>query len=292
VINASQLLAQGVTFGSVYALMALGYHLIYVSTGILNFALGEQLVISALIVLSLVALGLPLWPAVAVAVLIGAGIGALYERLVFRPAERLGHIGPIIGSIGVLLVIYYGRNLVWDPEPRAFPPFSGLPNQAVDFLGGRWLVQSFWVLGVTAALLLAITLFFQRTRYGRAWRAVAHSQLGARLCGVNPALVSAGAVALASALVTVGGIVIAPITLAGGFFGLAFAVKGFAAAVIGGFDSTPGVVAGGLIVGLIESFAIGFASAEVANIVLYSLLVATLLVRPVGLFGTRAAVKV
>lgn len=291
-INASQLVAQGVTFGSVYALMALGYHLIFVSTGILNFALGEQLAISGLLVLSLVGAGLPFWPAVVVAVLIGAAIGAGYERLVFRPAQRMGHIGPIIGSIGVLLVIYYGRNLIWNPEPQAFPPFSGAPNAAVDLLGGRWLVQSFWVIGVTGVLLAAITVFFQRTRWGRAWRAVAHDALGARLCGINPALVSTGAVALASGLVTAAGIVIAPITLAGGFFGLAFAVKGFAAAVVGGFDSTPGVVAGGLIVGLLESFAIGFGSAEIANIVLYCLLVATLLVRPVGLFGTPAAVKV
>jgi branched-chain amino acid transport system permease protein len=288
----SQLLAQGITFGSIYALMALGYHLIYVSTGILNFALGEQLVISGLIVLSLVGLGIPMLPAILIAIVIGGAMGALYERLVFKPAEKMGHIGPIIGSVGVLLVIYYGRNLVWDPEPRAFPPFSGAPNEAVTFLGGRWLVQSFWVIGLTAAILLALTFFFRMTRWGRAWRAVAQSGSGASLCGINPALVAAGSVALASALVTAGGIAISPIALAGGYYGLEFAIKGFAAAIVGGFDSTPGVVAGGLVVGLLESFAIGFASSEVANIVLYSLLVATLLIRPIGIFGRRVAVKV
>jgi branched-chain amino acid transport system permease protein len=291
-INTSQLIAQGITFGSIYALMALGYHLIFVSTGILNFALGEQLVISGLIVLSLVGAGVPMLPAIVIAVLIGAAIGALYERLVFKPAERMGHIGPIIGSVGVLLVIYYGRNLVWDAEPRAFPPFSGTPNQAVQLLGGRWLVQSFWVIGLTAAILLALTVFFRYTRWGRAWRAVAQSDVGARLCGINPGIVAAGSVALAGGLVTAAGIAIAPIALAGGFYGLTFAIKGFAAAIVGGFDSTPGVVIGGLLVGLLESFAIGFGSSEIANIILYGLLVGVLLVRPVGIFGTRTVVKV
>lgn len=284
-----QLLSQGLTFGSVFAVVALAYHLIYVTTGYLNFALGEQMAVGGLVTLTLMSLGLPLPIAIVLAVAVGAIIGALYERLAMTPATPMGPAGPILASIGVGLVILHGRNILWGPNPRSFPGFSGTENQTVGFIGGRWLVQSFWIIGLAALITLGLLWFLHRTGRGRQWRATAQSPLGAALNGVDQRTVATGAVALAGAMVTVMGIAIAPISLAGGFFGLEFAVKGFAAAIIGGFDSTAGVMIGGIVVGLLDSFLAGTFSTGVADASLYGLLILALLVQPQGFLGTPAA---
>lgn len=285
-----QLLSSGVTFGAIYAMVALGYHLIYVSSGILNFALGEQLAISGLIALSFHEMGLPMPIAIATAILVGGLIGLVYERMALAPAQRsLPGAGPIITSVGVSLILTHGRTLVWGPNPSAFPPFSGEPNAAVDFLGGRWLVQSFWVIGLVTAITLLLLFFLRRTFWGRQWRAAAQNPTGARLCGVNPAAVTAGSVVVASVLVTMGGIAIAPIVLAGGFYGLAFGVKGFVAAILGGFESTGGAIVGGMTIGILESFLAGQLSNAHADIILFAVLILMLIVRPKGLIAVREA---
>lgn len=283
-----QLLSSGVTFGAIYAMVALGYHLIYVSSGILNFALGEQLAMAGLIALSFHEMGLPMPVAIVVAVLVGGLVGLVYERLALAPAERsLPGAGPIITSIGVALMFTHGRTLIWGPNPRAFPPFSGEPNASVDFLGGRWLVQSFWVIGLVAIITIMLLFFLRRTFVGRQWRAAAQNPTGARLCGVNPVAVSAGAVVMASLLVTLGGIAIAPIVLAGGFYGLTFGVKGFVAAILGGFESTGGAIIGGMTIGILESFLVGRLSNALADIILFAVLILMLIVRPKGLIAVR-----
>lgn len=290
-VDYAQVLATGVAYGSIFALIALGYHLIYVSSGILNFALGEQLAIAGLLVLTLMSLGLPLVPAIVVAVLAAAAFGAVYERLALRPALKMGLVGPLIASVGVAIVIGQGRVLLWGPNPRPFEPFTGSANESVRFLSGQWLVQSFWVIGLVVACTAALLLFLRRTTSGRAWRATAQSPVGARLSGIDPTLVSMGAVATASALVTIGGVAIAPIVLAGGFYGLDFGVRAFAAAIIGGFSSTTGVLLGGLVIGLLDAWLVAAFSAAWADVVLYSALVLALLVRPRGLLGREAVAR-
>ncbi len=290
-MNFGQLFAQGVTFGAMYAVVALGYHLIYVSSGVLNFALGEQLAVAGLICLSFLDAGVPLVPAIAAATLIGTVLGVVYERLAIAPSKRMGPAGPIIASIGVALVFTHGRVLVWGPNPRGFPPFTGAANQAVDFLGGRWLVQSFWVIGIVAVLAAGTFIFLRKTAWGRAWRATAENPLGARLAGVNPRLVQTASIGAVSSMMTLAGMAVAPIVLAGGFFGLEFGVKGFAAALLGGFDSTPGVLIGGVVIGLLDSFLVGALSADWADMILFVLLIVVLIVRPTGLLGRRETVR-
>lgn len=283
-----QLLSQGLTFGAVFAVVALAYHLIYVTTGFLNFALGEQMAVGGLLALTLMGMGVPLPLAIALAVLVGALVAGVYERIAMTPARPMGPAGPILASIGVALVLTHGRTLLWGPNPRSFPAFTGAENATIGFLGGRWLLQSFWIIGLALVATGALLWFLRVTPWGRRWRATAQDPLGARLCGVNPRAVSTGSVALAGGLVTLMGIAIAPISLAGGFFGLEFGVKGFAAAIIGGFDNTTGVMVGGLVIGLLDSFLAGTVSGAAADAVLYGLLILALLVRPHGLLGTPA----
>ena len=284
-VDYPQVLATGLTYGVIFALIALGYHLIYVSSGMLNFALGEQLAVAGLVVLSLTSAGVPFVLAVLLAVLAGAAFGAGYERLALRPASRMGLIGPLIASVGVSIVIGQGRVLIWGPNPRPMDPFTGDPNQSVAFLGGRWQIQSFWVIGLAVLAATALLLFLRFTWYGRAWRATAQSPVGARLSGIDPSVVSMSAVATASALVTIGGIAIAPIVLAGAFYALDFGVRAFAAAIIGGFTSTTGVLVGGIVVGLLDVWLASALSAEWSDVVLYTGLALALLLRPRGLFG-------
>ena len=183
-IDYPQVLATGLMYGVIFALIALGYHLIYVSSGMLNFALGEQLAVSGLVVLSLMSWGVPFVLALVVAVLVAAAFGAAYERVALRPALRMGLIGPLIASVGVAIVIAQARVLIWGPNPRPFAPFTGEPNQSVGFLGGRWPVQSFWIIGLVVVSTAALLLFLRYTWYGRAWRATAQSPVGARLSGI------------------------------------------------------------------------------------------------------------
>ena len=223
-MEVGQLLSQGLTFGAVFAVVALAYHLIYVTTGLLNFALGDQMAVAGLMALTLQGMGLPLAVAIAGSVLVGTVLGGVYERLAMTPAKPMGPAGPILATIGVALVLTHGRVLLWGPNPRSFPAFSGGENATVDFLGGRWLIQSFWIIGLALATTALLIWWLQRSAWGRRWRATAQNPKGARLCGVNPQAVSTGAVALAGGLVSLMGIAIAPISLAGGFFGLVFGV--------------------------------------------------------------------
>ncbi len=287
-VDYAQVLATGLTYGAIFGVVALGYHLIYVSSGMLNFALGEQLAVAGLVVLSLRSAGVPLVLAIALAVLAAALFGAGYERLALRPALKMGLVGPLIASVGVAIVIGQGRVLIWGPNPRSFPPFSGAPNETVAFLGGRWPVQAFWAIATVAVTTLAVLLFLRRTASGRAWRATAQSTVGARLSGIDPSRVSMASVAAASAIVTLAGVAIAPIVLAGGFYGLDFGVRAFAAAIIGGFTSTGGVLLGGLVVGMLDAWLLAAFSAAWADVGLYTLLVVALLLRPRGLFGREA----
>ena len=284
-VDYQQVLATGLTYGVIFALVALGYHLIYVSSGMLNFALGEQLAVAGLVVLSLTSVGVPFVLAVLLAVLAGAAFGAGYERLALRPASRMGLVGPLIASVGVSIIIGQGRVLIWGPNPRPMDPFTGEPNESVGFLGGRWPVQSFWVIGIAVLAAAALLLFLRFTWYGRAWRATAQSPVGARLSGIDPSVVSLSAVSVASALVAIGGIAIAPIVLAGGFYALDFGVRAFAAAIIGGFSSTTGVLLGGIFVGLLDAWLVAALSAAWSDVVLYAVLALALLLRPRGLLG-------
>ena len=225
------------------------------------------------------------------AVLAAAAFGACYERATLRPAARMGLVGPLIASVGVAIALGQARVLVWGPNPRPFPPFSGAPNESVGLLGGRWPLQSFWILGIVAVATAGLVAFLRTTRTGRGWRATAQSSTGARLCGIDPSRVALGSVAVASALVTLVGVAIAPVVLAGGFYGLDFGVRGFAAAILGGFTSTTGVLVGGLVVGLLDAYLVAAFSASWADVVLYSLLILALLLRPRGILGREAVAR-
>jgi branched-chain amino acid transport system permease protein len=288
-----QLVVAGLTVGSGYALVALGIHLILRATRVVNFAQGEFVILGGLFAYSAVSLlHAGPWLALALATLAGFALGLVYERVVLRPAARAGELAVTIATVGMVYVLLYGHALVWGSLPQPLPFFSGGESDRTWHLGGlEFGAQQIWVLGLLAFALAALYLFFERTTFGKAVRAAAGDPLGARLVGIDVDRARSFSVGLAIALAAFGGTIIGPITLVGGAGGIAIAIKGFVAAIVGGLDSPLGCVAGGLFVGVVEKLLEGRFSYEVADPLVYSLLLAMLLIRPQGIFGTRRAVR-
>jgi branched-chain amino acid transport system permease protein len=289
-----QLLVAGLTVGSGYALVALGIHIILRATRIVNFAQGEFVVVGGLLALSLVQwLHVNTWLALVGATCCGFVLGLVYERVILRPAARSGEIALTIATIGTVFILLYGHALVpgWGSLPQPLAAFSGDASDALHIGGAAVPIQSIWVLLLLAAALAALWLFFDRSYYGKAIRAAANNPNGARLLGINVAHARAFSVGIAIALAAFAGTILGPITLVGGAGGVTIAIKGFVGAVVGGLESALGCVAGGLTVGVIEMLLQGRFSSGVADPIVYSLLLAGLLVRPQGLFGAHGAVR-
>jgi branched-chain amino acid transport system permease protein len=286
-----QLLISGLTVGSEYGLIALGIHIVLRATRVVNFAQGEFAVVGGLVAFSVVeALNAPVWIGLLAAVLAGFVLGLAFERLVLRPAGRGGETGATIATIGAVFVLLYGHALIpaWGAEPHAARDF---PGHAVVL--GETIVpaQAIWVVVLLAVALAALYAFFERTYYGKAIRAAADNPLGARLIGIDVRSARAISVGLGIALAAYAGTIIGPITLVGGAGGFALTIKGFVAAILGGLESPVGCVAGGLVVGVLESLATTEFGNDVAEPLVYAILLVMLLLRPQGLFGRRDAVR-
>ncbi|MBC5811206.1 MAG: branched-chain amino acid ABC transporter permease [Candidatus Eremiobacteraeota bacterium] len=288
-----QLIVAGLTVGSGYALVALGIHIILRATRVINFAQGEFVILGGLLAYTFVnALHLNVWLALAGATVAGFLVGLVYERAVLRPGARVGELAVTIATIGTVYLLLYGHALIWGSLPEPLPFFSGGDSDRHFAVAGfEVAAQQLWVLGLLALALLVLYLFFERTTFGKSIRAAADNPLGARLVGIDVDRARALSVGIAIALAAFGGTIIGPITLVGGAAGVAIAIKGFVGAIVGGLDSPIGCALGGLLVGVVEKLLEGRFSYGVADPIVYSLLLAMLLVRPQGLFGSRAAVR-
>jgi len=289
-----QLLIAGLTVGSEYALVALGLHIVLRATRIVNFAQGEFTIVGGLFALTLVeVLHLNMWLALLGATLAGFALGLLFDLAILRPAARTGELGLTIATIGCVFILLYGHALVpgWGSTPQPLPAFSGSATSTVTLAGATVQVQSLWVFGLLLAALAALYVFFERTYFGKAVRAAADNPLGARLIGIDVRTTRALSVGIAIALAAYGGTIIGPITLVGGAAGFAITIKGFVGAIVGGLESPAGCVAGGLLVGVVEKLLQSRFSYDVADPIVYSILLIALLVRPQGLFGRAAAVR-
>jgi len=289
----AQLILAGLTVGSGYALVALGIHIILRATRVINFAQGEFVILGGLLAYTFVtALHLNVWAALIAATLLGFAIGLLYERAVLRPAARAGEIAVTIATIGTVYILLYGHALIWGSLPEPLPFFSGgATDVSWQIFGVHIAAQQVSVLTLLALVLTLLWFFFERTTYGKAIRAAANNPIGARLVGIDVDRSRALSVAISIALAAFAGTIIGPITLVGGAAGVAIAIKGFVGAIVGGLESPVGCVFGGLLVGVVEKLLEGQFSYEIADPVVYSLLLVMLLVRPAGLFAARAAVR-
>ena len=247
-----QFIFSGLTVGAVYALVALGFTLIYNASDVVNFAQGEFVMLGGMFSWWLgTRFHLPALPAFALAILLTAGVGALLEWLAIRPARNAPVLSLIILTVGASIVIRSLASLAWGKDPVPLPAFSG--EEPVAFLGAAIAPQSFWVLGITLGLMLALHLLLSSTMLGKALKACSINRRAAGLVGVDPRRMSTLSFALSAGLGAVGGIIVAPVTMASYDAGVMLGLKGFTAAAVGGLGSQPGAVLGGLALGVLES---------------------------------------
>lgn len=279
-----QYLITGLTVGSIYAMVAVGFNIIYNVTDIINFAQGEFVMLGGLIMVFFhVAIGLPLILAFPATVILVTAVGILIDRLAIRPIRRPSVLTLIIATIAVSILIKGAAMFIWGKNPYDLPAFSG--RNPISFLGAVIQPQYCWVIGFLIIVAVALTLFFDKTIVGKAMSACADNADAASLVGINVKKMILLSFALSAAIGALAGIVITPISLMEYDRGAMLAIKGFGAAILGGLGSFPGAILGGLIIGAIESFGAGLVHSGYKDAFALIVLMAVLFFKPSGILG-------
>jgi branched-chain amino acid transport system permease protein len=275
----------GIANGAIYAAVALSLVLVWRATRILNFAQAGMLMVTTFVAWSAIDAGASYWVGFVIALLSGLVLGAVVERVVIRPVEGAPPLNAVIVTLGLLVLLQAAAGMIWGNDPHSFPPAFSIQGYKI---GGHTVLFSpadlFTVL-VVAALLGALVLLFRRTDLGLRMRASAFAPEVARLLGVRVGTMFTIGWALASMACSLAGLLVAPAVFVSPNSFDAVLVFGFTAAVLGGLESPPGAVAGGMIVGLALSYVSGYAGASVVTLGALVILVAVLMVRPEGLFA-------
>ena len=281
----------GITIGSIYAMVAIGFNTIYNVTEAINFAQGEFVMLGGLVmVFSRVTLNIPVVLSLPLTILVVTMVGILLDRLAIRPIRKPSVLAMIIATIGASFFIRGAAMFIWGKNPFDLPPFSG--RNPITFWGAVVQPQSLWVVAFLLAVVIVLTLFFDRTILGKALRACAVNPNASSLVGMNVKHMVLLSFALSAAIGALGGIVITPISLMEYDRGAMLAVKGFAACVLGGMGSFLGAVTGGLIIGLIESLGAGLISSGYKDVFALLVLLLVLFVKPSGLLGSVEISKI
>jgi branched-chain amino acid transport system permease protein len=285
-----QFLMSGLTVGAVYALVALGFTLIYNASDVVNFAQGEFVMLGGMVTVFVAAAGVPLPLAALIAVIFAVAVGLLLYWLAIEPARDAPAVTLIIITIGASILLRGAAQILFDKQFHKLPSFSG--DTPINLFGAAVQPQSFWVLGGAAVIVLLLYVFLERTVLGKAVLATAANRLAARLVGINTTTVMALAFGGSAAIGAVAGILITPITLTSYDVGTLLALKGFAAAMLGGIGNPLGAVAGGLLLGLLEAFGAGYLSSTYKDAFAFIVILVVLFAMPQGLFGRRLVERV
>jgi branched-chain amino acid transport system permease protein len=281
-----QFVVSGVTVGSIYGLVALGFTLVFNATGIINFAQGQFVMLGGLLATTFAnTLHWPLPAAVVTAILLTAAIGAGIEIVAIHPMRNRPVFTLIMITLGVAIILETAALLLWGHDPIFLPSFSG--DQPLPFFGATLQPQMLWVLGVAVLAMGALQLFYRHTMVGQAMLACSINADAAAAMGIDPRRMVLLAFVLAAGLGAIGGVLIAPITSTSYQVGLLMALKGFAAGIVGGMGNSLGAVIGGLALGLVESLGTGMVSSGYKDGIALGVLVVFLILRPQGLLGER-----
>jgi branched-chain amino acid transport system permease protein len=288
--NLLQLTASGLANGMIYALVAVGFVIVFKASEVINFAQGELMLIGAYLAFSLIVqFGLH-WSLGVVLTLGGCAVlGLLIERVVLRPLIGQPTISMIMVTIGLSSVLQAAVNAVWGTAPRAFPTF--LPDHKIELLGARLGLDRLLLIVIAAALLGLLQWFFRATREGIAMRAIADDQQAALSMGISIRRVLATAWAIAAMSAAVGGILLANMVGVGHDI-VGVGLRVFPVVILGGLDSIPGAFLGGAIIGLLEAYTGGYIGHGLNQIVPFLVLILVLMVRPYGLFGKEVIERV
>ncbi len=287
----AQYLVSGLSTGAIYSLIGLGFAIIFNSTGIINFAQGEFVMLGGMLTwFLLTAWKLPLLPAILLAVLFSTAIGVIFERLAIRPLKNPSQLRLVIITIGGSIFIRGLAMLLWGKDTHVLPMFSG--NKPILVAGAAILPQHLWILAVTFLVLIINKVYFYYSISGKAMRACSCNRNAASLVGIDVKRMVMFSFAISSAMGSVAGIIAAPLTMTSYDVGIMLGLKGFCAAIIGGMSSGIGTVLGGLILGVLEALGAGLISSGYKDAIAFIILLLILFVRPQGIFKKTESERV
>lgn len=286
-------LISGLSLGSVYAIIALGYTMVYGIAKMLNFAHGDVIMIGGYVsFLAMTNLHMPNWLAILLAIVVCTVLGIIIEGLAYRPLRQASSLAVLITAIGVSFFLQNAAQLLWGANPISY---NSVITGTISFGGGQLNVSviSLVTIAVCIVIMICLSIFISKSKMGKAMRACSEDKGAAQLMGINVNLTISVTFAIGSALAAIAGVLLCssypqlmPTT------GSMPGIKAFTAAVFGGIGSVPGAFIGGLLLGIIESFAKAYISTQLANTIVFAVLIIVLLVRPVGLLGKKITEKV
>lgn len=285
-----QYLFSGITNGAIYAVIAVGFSMLFNATDLINFAHGEFVMLGALGLVTLWGgAGLPLPLAFCLTVIGVAGAGFLFERLAIRTVRKPHPIVLVIITVGASIFLRGMAMLIWGKDAHSVPPFSDHPP--ADILGARLLPQSLWIVGIVLILVIGLHLFYRRTLTGKAMEACAISQRAAWLTGIPTRRMIQLAFVVSTGVGAVAGVIIAPVTMCSYDMGTMLGLKGFCAAMLGGLGSLWGALIGGFTLGILEALGVGLFSSALKDAIAFLLLLLILYVRPGGIIQAADATR-
>jgi branched-chain amino acid transport system permease protein len=288
-----QQLVNGISLGSIYALIALGYTMVYGIVKLINFAHGDVFMVGAFIgFYSITILDLGFFPALLISMVACAIFGVLIERIAYKPLRNATRIAALITAIGVSLFIEYGTIYIRGAQPEAYPD-GIVPLKTLEIFGIKISGQSILILGTSLFLMILLQFIVHKTKIGKAMRAVSHDMDAARLMGINVNNTISATFAIGSALAGAAGVIFGVYyTKIEPLMGIIPGLKAFVAAVLGGIGIIPGAMTGGIVLGVIESLVSAAGYSLWRDGVAFIVLILILIFRPAGLFGKNIREKV
>ena len=287
-------LVNGVSLGSIYAIIALGYTMVYGIAKMLNFAHGDVIMVGAYIIFCAAQYWkLPLPAALLIAMLVSTALGITIEKLAYKPLRQATSLAVLITAIGMSYLLQNTALLIWGANPKVFPDMLNIGS--ISLFGGQLLIkgETLITILVNIVIMVALTLFISRSRMGKAMRCVSEDKGAAELMGINVNTTISVTFAIGSALAAIAGLLLCssypmlqPTT------GSMPGIKAFTAAVFGGIGSIPGAMLGGILLGVIEILGKAYISTELGDAIVFAVLIIVLLVRPTGLLGKPVREKV
>ncbi len=287
-----QQIINGVSLGSIYALIALGYTMVYGIIKLINFAHGDIYMVGAYVSFFAVTMAnMSIVPALLISMVVTALLGMLVERLAYAPLRHAPRISVLITAIGMSFLLEYGSMYFVSPTPRTFPEVMG--NLAYNIGGFVINGQQLLIFAITTILMIILTYVVQKTKVGQAMRAVSFDTETAQLMGINANRIISFTFGIGSALAAAGGVLVGVYyNSIDPLMGIMPGLKAFVAAVFGGIGSIPGAMAGGIMLGVIEALVSGFISSTFRDAAAFAILILVLLFRPSGIFGKAVREKV
>ncbi len=281
-----QIVVSGLAMGCVYALVALGFTITYNSLRVINFAQGDMFMLGAVFGLTIfMNIGGHYFISLILAGLGAALVGMFIERIIFRPLRNSPPLNLIIATIGISITIRAGAQLIWGSQAMSFPPVFG---SAPVKIGSIVIMQSYlWIIGIALASIVLLSFFFKKTLTGKAMLATAQHRDAAAMMGINIFKSDSIAASISAGLGGIGGVLVGPIFFVETEMGAIAALKGFAAAVLGGFGSVPGAIVGGVMLGLAENLSASLISSAYRDAVAFLILIGVLVFRPNGILGKK-----